>query len=367
MIGDMVLATGQLESVTETWLFCDPFVAEPGVFTRECEVPAIRNLLIGYGTFAGTTEELDSLWATISWDLTLDGHPVDLSAFGTFDQDDVLDGPVKLRQWNVVIDKPTPGRHTLRYVCDEYGEPSDVTWTFTVVERQTYPTFSSTVSVGQHPYTSMEAQVNFLLYVPDEYEKDPQQDWPLILYLHGSGERGYDLEALKEQPLPETLEQRAGFPFIVVSPQMSPELDSWSDMIDSLNILLDEVQAKCSVDSQRVYLTGLSMGGAGTWQFGLESPQRFAALVPVAGYYLYDSYTVPDDICDLQGVPVWAFHGDSDAVVSPFGAEVLVEALEACGGNIRFTLYPDADHEETWRQAYADPELYAWLLSQTLE
>jgi predicted peptidase len=187
----------------------------------------------------------------------------------------------------------------------------------------------------------------------------------LILYLHGWGEHGYDLEVLKKHPLPETLRQQADFPFIVASPQMLPELDSWSDMIDSLNILLDEIQATYSVDSRRVYLTGISMGGAGTWQFGLKYPQRFAALVPVAGYYLHDSYTVPDNICDLKDVPVWAFHGDSDTAVLPFGAEVLVDAFKSCGGNIQFTLYPNSDHEETWRQAYADPELYAWLLLQT--
>jgi predicted peptidase len=240
---------------------------------------------------------------------------------------------------------------------------------------QTYPTLSSTVSPGQHPYSSRAARVNFLLYLPYEYGKDPQREWPLILYLHGASAIGYDLEALKKKGLPEMLEDQADFPFIVASPQMHPEVISpqmlselynWSDMIDSLNILLNEIQTAVSTDSRRVYLTGFSMGGAGTWQFALHYPQRFAALVPVAGYYLDEGYNIPDNLCDLRDIPVWAFHGGHDVDLPPYGAEVFVEAFKACGGNIQFTLYPTADHEETWRQAYADPELTTWLLSQVL-
>ena len=363
-IGDMVVTNGQRDSATEIWLFCDPYLFDPGVFTRECEVPAMQNLQIGYGTFADTSEELNTLWETITWELTLDDHQVDLSAFGTFDQDDEIDGPVKVRMWNVVLDQLTPGTHTLRYLFDEFGE-YDVTWIFTVVGAQTYPTLSSIVSPGQHPYTSPSAGLNFLLYLPDEYGKDPQREWPLILYFHGTGDKGYDLEALKEQPLPETLEQEADFPFIVVSPQLAPELNDWSDVIDSLNILLDEIQGTVIVDSRRVYLTGLSMGGAGTWQFALRYPERFAALVPIAGYYLDEEWTVPGNLCALRAIPVWEFHGGKDSNVPLHGAEILVEAFKACGGNIQFTVYPDADHEETWRQAYSDSELYTWLLLQT--
>lgn len=364
--GDMVLTTGPSEGMKEIWMYCDPFVTESGVFTKECGVPGIPDLFIGYGIVADTTGELDAAWPAMTWELTLDDHPVNLSAFGVLDQDDVVDGrPVKRRSWNVVLHQSTPGKHTLRYVLNESGKPTDVTWVFTV--NKTYPTPSSAVNPGQHPYTSQLAHVNFLLYLPNKYGKDAQQEWPLILDLHGVGERGYDLEVLKKQPLPEMLEQKADFTFIVVSPQLSPEKDSWSDMIDSLNILLDEVQKAYKVDSQRIYLTGLSMGGAGTWEFGLRYPERFAALVPIAGFYdFFDPYEVPDNICDLRDVPIWVFHGSSDSVVPPLGTEVLVNALKTCGGNVRFTLYPNADHEDTWRQAYADPELYTWLLSQTL-
>ena len=136
-IGDMVLTIGQGEPVTEIWVFCDPYVTEPGTLTRECQVPALQSLFIGYGTFAGTTEELDAVWKATPWELILDNQAVNLVAFDTLDQDDDIDGPVKVRLWNLVLEQPTPGIHTLRYIFNEYGKPYDVTWAFTVASPAT--------------------------------------------------------------------------------------------------------------------------------------------------------------------------------------------------------------------------------------
>ena len=241
-----------------------------------------------------------------------------------------------------------------------------------------YPAPSgATARPGQHPYSTevkietadhkpQTVQVNFLLYLPDSYGQDPQQKWPLILFLHGRGERGNNLDLLKVHPLPKILETQADFPFIVVSPQLLLESLAWSDMIDPLNALLDQIQTIYSVDPKRLYLTGLSMGGYGAWEFALRYPRRFAAVVPIAGGYEGPRAAL-ENICDLQQVPLWVFHGASDIIVPPSEAEVLVEALQACGGNVRFTLYPDADHESSFYQAYADPELYQWLARQTLK
>ncbi len=226
-----------------------------------------------------------------------------------------------------------------------------------------YPALSSTLSPGQHPHTSQAGDINFLLYLPADYGRDPQKKWPLLLYLHGSGERGYDVQALTAQPLPETLEQQTDFPFIVVSPQLGPGQETWSGMIEPLNSLLDEIEQALAVDRQRVYLTGLSLGGAGTWEFGLRYPGRFAALVPIAGFYRGD----PNDICALKDIPIWVFHGAQDTIVPPSASQDVVEVLKACGGNVRFTLYPEADHIGSWRNAYAEPELYTWLMAQTLK
>ena len=123
---------------------------------------------------------------------------------------------------------------------------------------------------GQHPYSSRVrletaghltemVELNYLLHLPGDYGRDPDQEWPLILFLHGSGERGIDLEILKRQPLPKTLEQQKDFPFIVLSPQLPLAMGNWSDLIDPVKALLDQIQAAYSVDTQRLYLTGLSL------------------------------------------------------------------------------------------------------------
>ena len=209
--------------------------------------------------------------------------------------------------------------------------------------------------------------INYLFYLPESYGKDFEKKWPLILFLHGMGERGDDLELLKKHPLPKTLDQQKDFPCIVVSPQLPLDKLLWDDFIGPLKEMLDQIQSKYSVDTRRVYLTGLSMGGAGTWNFALRYPQYFAAIVPIAGAYKFRSKEIPDNLCDLKELPIWTFHGGKDETVQAWQTEILVDALKACGSNIRYTLYPEADHPQSWIQAYADPELYTWLFTQTLK
>jgi len=131
---------------------------------------------------------------------------------------------------------------------------------------------------------------------------------------------------------PEDLDD---FPFIILSPQGTneySEYDIWStdEIVSALMILLDELQTTITVDSNRIYLTGFSAGGNGTWAIGLHHPVRFAALVPAAGYYGWP-FTVPENICDLKDVPVWAFHGAKDETIPLDAEQMLVDALEACG------------------------------------
>jgi predicted peptidase len=231
------------------------------------------------------------------------------------------------------------------------------------------------MTVGQHPYSSIVRiktssdvattfEVNYLLYLPGDYGKDLQRKWPLILFLHGSGERGSDLELLKRQPLPKILDLQKDFPFVVLSPQLPVEMGNWTGMIEPVKVLLDQIQAGYSIDTHCVYLTGLSMGGFGTWEFALRYPRRFAAIVPIAGGYRYQSREIPENICDLKDLPVWVFHGGRDINVVPSQSEEMVAALKGCRGNVRFTLYPDADHAASWALAYADHELYEWILQQ---
>jgi pimeloyl-ACP methyl ester carboxylesterase len=206
-------------------------------------------------------------------------------------------------------------------------------------------------------------RVDYLLYLPREYGVDANQRWPLILFLHGSEERGDDIELVKRNGLPKLLEQGLDLPCVVVSPQCPTEKYWWTRAA-VLSALLDGVQSAYAVDPERVYLTGFSLGAYGAWALALREPQRFAALVPVAGGCDFASNDIPANLCDLRAMPVWAFHGALDTTVAPGESQRAVDALQACDGDVRFTLYPEEDHAGACARAYSDPELYVWLLSQ---
>ncbi len=205
--------------------------------------------------------------------------------------------------------------------------------------------------------------VNYLLYLPPDYGRDPQHKWPLILFLHGQLEWGDDPTVLTRQGVPRLLDEGADLPAIVASPQ-TPEGQRWWPRTAILNAFLDRIAADYAVDPQRIYLTGISMGGYGAWAMAIHYPQRFAALVPIAGGADYATDNVPPEICGLKDVPTWAFHGEQDLNVPCTESVNAVEALQACGGNARLTLYPDAAHIEAWERAYAGDELWTWLWAQ---
>jgi len=194
----------------------------------------------------------------------------------------------------------------------------------------------------------------YLLYLPETYGNDATQHWPLLLFLHGSGERGDNLDLLKKHGPPKLIAAGKQFPFIVVSPQC-PRNEKWSPEV--LTALLDEVQEKYAVDKDRVYVTGLSMGGFGTWMLATEHPDRFAALVPICGG------GNPRQADRLKNIPIRVFHGAKDQVVKMEMSQEMVDALNAAGGKVQFTIYPEANHD-SWTQTYDDPKLYEWLLQQ---
>lgn len=220
------------------------------------------------------------------------------------------------------------------------------------------PVAKPAVQTGQHAQTfakPVALELHYLLFLPEEYGR-AEKKWPLILFLHGAGERGENLEKVKVHGPPMLAERDKNFPFIVVSPQCR-EGKTWTNTAESLISLLDEIIASYDVDPGRVYLTGLSMGGFGSWELGCTYPDRFAAVVPICGGG--QSWRV----CDLKEVPVWVFHGAKDAAVPLAKSEEMVNALKACGGNVQFTVYPEAGHD-AWTQTYNNPELYEWLLGQ---
>jgi predicted peptidase len=199
--------------------------------------------------------------------------------------------------------------------------------------------------------------LNYLLYLPPDY--DSQESWPLILFLHGRGERGDDLELVKKHGLPKKLASGDHLPFIILAPQC-PAGSFWTEEFDPLNALLDDAIANLKVDARRIYLTGLSMGGSGTWHLATRYPQCFAAIAPICGT---GNWLTAQE--RLLKMPIWVFHGDADSIVPISQSEKMVETLKAAGGNVRFTVYPGVDHD-SWTETYNNPELYDWFLSHSL-
>lgn len=200
--------------------------------------------------------------------------------------------------------------------------------------------------------TQVEVSIDYLLYLPDDY--DTKEAWPLVLFLHGAGERGNDLELVKKHGPPKLIAAGKKFPFIVVSPQC-PE-NRWWEPIE-LVALLDDVSSRYKVDPDRIYVTGLSMGGFGTWRLAAFAPERLAAIAPICGGG--ETYWTKQ----FSHLPTWVFHGAKDAGVPLVRSEAMVETLKKNGGNPKFTVYPEAQHD-SWTETYDNPEFYEWLLQQ---
>lgn len=224
--------------------------------------------------------------------------------------------------------------------------------------------FSQEKSVRQEQHRlakeiKLNVELQYLLYLPTDYEASDKK-YPLVLFLHGSGERGNDIELVKRHGPPKLVEEGKEFPFVLVSPQC-PDGTRWNYQTHALIALLDELESKYRIDKNRIYVTGLSMGGQGTWTLALNQPNRFAAIAPVCGWT--DSW----EVCKISHLPIWVFHGAKDNVVPVSESEQMVNALKQCGANkVMLTIYPDANHD-SWTETYNNPELYNWLLSHSLK
>ena len=202
-----------------------------------------------------------------------------------------------------------------------------------------------------------EIDLKYLFFLPKDYYSDKNTGWPLILFLHGMGERGADLELVKIHGIPKIVKEQIDFPFIAVSPQCPIEY-VWrdDDMQQALENLLQKIVENHRVDKTRIYVTGLSMGGYGTWSLAARRPDLFAAAVPICGGGDLATVNI------LKNLPIWVFHGGLDGVVLPEESEKMVRALEKAGGKVRYTLYPEAYHD-SWTETYDNSALYDWMLS----
>ncbi|NOS72704.1 MAG: prolyl oligopeptidase family serine peptidase [Verrucomicrobia bacterium] len=214
-------------------------------------------------------------------------------------------------------------------------------------------------------HVTCKMETKFLFSLPDDYKPGSAQRWPLLFFLHGSGERGTNVQrAAIHGPLSHVKEGRS-FPFIIVAP-LCPEKQLWENA--PLLRLLDHVTKKFAVDTSRIFLTGLSMGGYGTWSLGLAHPEKFAAIAPICGGANAINIILGsrDKGVNFKNLPIWAFHGAKDDVVPVSESKRVVNLLRRNGAtNVKLTVYPETKHD-SWKEAYRGTDLYEWFLSHSL-
>lgn len=240
----------------------------------------------------------------------------------------------------------------------------------------------SAQELGEQFAAETDAHYPYLVYLPKAYS-ETTETYPLIFFLHGAGERGSDLDVVKKHGPPKIVnsariysrislgKELGDFNFIVISPQC-PSGEWWLN--EHLQEVMDEVLGSYRIDRSRMYMTGLSMGGFGTWSYASQHPELFAAIAPISGggdalhWTGLRNYTQldvpPAEIENLTDLPIWVFHGDSDSTVSIEEDQKTVDALEELGVTVEFTVYPNVGHD-AWTQTYNNPELYQWFLSHT--
>lgn len=192
---------------------------------------------------------------------------------------------------------------------------------------------------------------NYLLYLPEDYQEEGKK-FPLLFFLHGAGERGNNLDLLFKYGPARQVKEGLKLPFVIVAPQCSRGT-YWSTHV--LKDLLEEILNTYSIDVNRIYLTGVSMGGYGTWALAIDYPEKFAAIAPICGG------GNPALVYKIKDIPTWVFHGAKDDIVPLQESVVIVEALKNVNESVKFTVYPDLKHD-SWTRTYNNPELYKWFL-----
>ena len=214
--------------------------------------------------------------------------------------------------------------------------------------RQSAESFESKVT--------QDVSYRYLKSMPEGYEADQTKRWPLIVFLHGAGERGDNLDLLLKHGPPKLITAGQQFPAIVISPQCAAG-QIWESA--AVHALTQEIIKTHRVDVDRVYLTGISMGGFGTWDVALAYPDTYAALIPICGdagvkFILAER---------IKHIPEWIFHGAKDTLVPPAFSKRMNDELLKLGAQVKFTVYPDAQHD-SWTATYDNPEVWKWLFEQ---
>jgi predicted peptidase len=212
---------------------------------------------------------------------------------------------------------------------------------------------------GQAIVLNQKKTVRYYLYEAENTHSSPTAKFPLLVFLHGGGESGDNLEMVKTHGIPKLIAEGKTFPFYVLAPLNEGEKKFWDDVL--IMNLIDSIIKIYPIDNSRIYLTGMSRGGYGAWRLALNNPGRFAALAVVCGAsapYEYARW--------ITDIPIWVFHGAKDQSISISVSERMVEALKLAGAEVSFTIYPETGHD-AWTETYANPGLYEWFLKQKRE
>lgn len=202
--------------------------------------------------------------------------------------------------------------------------------------------------------TKAKGKYDYFLYLPKDYQRRTEK-YPLVIYLHGGSQKGSDLNKLKTYGLPSRVAKGQNFPFIIASPQC-PDHKYWSTD-NWFEALYAELTARYRIDTNRVYVTGISMGGFGAWQVAMDHPTKVAAVVPLCG-----GCNDSTEICRIRHIPVWTFHGTADDQIPISETERLVSRLQSCRGNVKFTRLENEGHGIQY--VYEQKEIYDWMVKQ---
>ncbi|MFO0442383.1 MAG: prolyl oligopeptidase family serine peptidase [bacterium] len=219
---------------------------------------------------------------------------------------------------------------------------------FALADTQTPQTYSGDFVI--------KVSYSYLLSKPEGYEADTKQKWPLVVFLHGSGERGNDLEELKKHGPPKLIAAGQKFPAVIASLQC-PSGALWNP--HGIKAVTDHLIKTERIDTARVYLTGLSMGGFGTWDTAFEYPDTFAAIAPICGGAGVRWVQAER----LKTMPAWIFHGDKDGAVPVEFSHKIHDALKKIGAPVKLTIYPGVGHD-SWTATYDNPAFWQWLFAQ---
>lgn len=210
--------------------------------------------------------------------------------------------------------------------------------------------------------SAREVKLNYIITAPDNYDPE-NESLPMIVFLHGAGERGNDPELLRRYGISKIFSadpQYKGMRTVTLSPQLTDSNITWNHVTDELMQLIEIIAEKYNINRDRITLTGVSMGGFGTWEMGMLYPDFFAALAPICG----------GGMCwrageiARAGIPVRAFHGADDNIVLPSYSSDMVNAVNAHGGNASLTIYEGIAHD-VWNTVYEQTDVIEWLYNSS--